>query len=280
MDFNNREVAAGCWVGALTLFALAHRSVRESLHRVAAAFLRVKVALPFTLLGLYTVIATRVLEATGLWTGPLLKDTILWFLFSGVALVAGVVTGEQSEDLLKRVLRDNLKVIVLLQFLVATYTFSLPIELALVPLVSVLATIGVVAKSDQQLTAVARLARSLQAFVGVTVISSAIVKTATHYSEVGNFGTVRQLLLAPVLSVLLIPFVYALGLYARYELLFLRLRLGPDTDRSLKLYARWRLIRHLRLNLRRVTAFLHVHGPELTSIRSRADLDRLLKECD
>src|SRR5207245_5470865 len=129
-----------------------------------------------------------------------------------------------------------------------------------------------------QLAAAARFAAWLQVLIGVTVISSAIVKTAAHYSEVGNFDTVRQLLLAPILSVLLVPFVYALGLYARYELLFLRLRLGPDKDTSLKLYARWRLIRHLRLNLRRVNAFLQRHGTEITSIHSKAGLGRMLTQ--
>ena len=82
--------------------------------------------------------------------------------------------------------------------------------------------------------------------------------------------------MAPILSVLFTPLIYLLLLYARYEDLFVWLIMGPEKDWAVKWYAKWRLIRHLGLNVYKVSTFIRTHATDLMKIKSMDEVDRIL----
>jgi uncharacterized membrane protein len=165
---------------------------------------------------------------------------------------------------------------VFIQFLVNTYTFSLPVELALVPLVAVVVTLDTLAQAQQQYSAVARLTRVLLALIGLAVVLSAVVRAVADYRALGSFATARRVLLPLLLSVSFVPFIYLLMLAAAYDTLFLRLRLGAEPDAVVQRYAKRRIMFHCGPSLTRVRQLLRVHAADLMRVQRREDVDHIV----
>ncbi len=139
--FNNRELASGLWLAAFLIWALSYQPVRQSLRNLMAAALKWKILVPVGLIALYTTATVSGLNAVGFWTQALFKDTVLWFLISGLAFAFELVTEGGGEGILKRAVTGSVKIVIVIEFLVGAYTFPLPVELILVPFVALFPTI-------------------------------------------------------------------------------------------------------------------------------------------
>jgi hypothetical protein len=228
----------------------------------------------------YTAAEVWTLRSVGAWTSDLLKDTILWFALSGLPMAFAGVLAKTDGNTWRRMLVDQLKVVVVLEYILNTYTFSFLAELLLVPVMTMLAMLDVVARSAVKYARVAKLIRVLQALVGFGVLGCATTQAVAHLNAVQAADALRSVLLAPVLSLLFVPFIYFLVLVTTYESLFLRLKLRSPSDPAVERYAKRKLIRHLGLRLRKVRTFMRAHAWDLTQIRTRADIDILLTQYD
>lgn len=58
---------------------------------------------------------------------------MIWFLFSGLVLAATAIDKSKHHEFWREAVVEQLKVLVLIERLVQAYTFSLPVEILLVP---------------------------------------------------------------------------------------------------------------------------------------------------
>jgi hypothetical protein len=276
--FTTRELAVAIWILVFLAWAGTRSEIRRSGLNVLRAALHWKLLVPFVLIAAYTVLAVRGLYAAGLWTPDLLKDTIMWFLFSGVALAFSGFKIDPEVSIWRRALADQLKVIVLVEYLLNTYTFSFWIEMIMVPALAMVALFDAVARTDVKYSVVVRLTAWLQAFIGLAIISFAIHQAVLYREKFQALDAIRAVTLVPVLSILFMPCIYLLFLLSAYEQLFLRLKLGTEKDRAVLCYARRKLIEHLGLRPQRVRAFIRGHALDLMGIATKSDVDKLLQQ--
>ena len=276
--FSNREISTALWLGIILLVFVSNKDVRQSMWQVVRAFCcRYILVVTFLLLA-YVVGIVWILHATGAWTTSILKETIIWFIFSGVALTFSLATKENTEGLFKTIMVNNLKLIVVLEFLIGTYTFSLPIELIFVPMLTFLVVLSAFAKSKDEYASVAKFLGGLEAIVGITIVAFAIIKAITDFETIRSIDSIRRVLLAPVLSISLVPFIFSLSVYSIYEILFMGLRTNPPKAPSITRYTKRRLIAKFGLNTKRIRQFLRYHAFDMRRIRTRNDIDRLLDD--
>lgn len=275
--FNSREIATAIWAAVALVFVLSKAPVRQSVLSLIRAFLRPKILLSFALMAFYVSAVVLGLSAASAWKPTLLKDTLLWFCFTGLAMFFGSVTCNDAQSIFRRTVVDSVKVVVLIEFLVNTYTFPLPYEIVIVPIVGVIAMMDAVAHTDEKKYApVGKLTTGALSLVGLVALGFAVCKAIADYDRLRSVDTLRGLLLAPVLSVLFLPFVYLMVVLVNYELVFLRLGFGTKEDRALNRYAKRRIILYCRLNLRRVNDCLSRHSVDLMGIKSKSDVDGLI----
>jgi hypothetical protein len=274
--FTTREIAIGIWTLGLIVWALAYPGVRSAFqHLLGAAFHR-KLIVPFLGAAAYTALVVWSLAQMNLWTSDLLKDTILWFLFAGVALAFSGITQSWEPLNWRKILVEQVAVIVLLEYIVNTYTFSLPVELLLVPILTIIVTLNAFARTDAKFASVAKLTGCLQGVFGIAVLAVAMWQAVTHLKQLATWDTVRSVALAPLLSILILPFVYGFTLLSAYEQLFIRLTFGEKKEPRLMRHIKWRLFKHLGMRQSAVGAFGREHAADLIRVKSRADIDRLL----
>ncbi len=121
--FNNREIAIGIWLTIFIFYALSKKDVRKSIKGVFIIFFDKKIILSVLLAAIYTVWNVYVLNSINLWNFSLVKDTIFWVCFVGIVMEFRFITSNADQSLFKNTIIDNLKIIIVLEFIVNTYTF-------------------------------------------------------------------------------------------------------------------------------------------------------------
>lgn len=215
MPISNRELAVAIWMVPVLILALSSKNSRHSVVQVGKLLFRPPILHILTSKGLYTVGVVVALRHAHLWTVDLAKDTVLWFLFSGVISGFTILTTPSAEVKWTKLLTDQLKVVILLEFLVNTYTFSLPVELVLIPVLTLLALFDVVIKSDPSQMRAGQFTTRLQVLIGLGILILAARSAIRDYTQLQTVDALRSLLLAPLLSILSIPLWYGLRLYIK-----------------------------------------------------------------
>jgi hypothetical protein len=277
MGLTSRETATTFWAIVFLVFVSFNRDVRKSFPQLFRFALNWKVFVPFACLVVYLSIVIWELKKIGIWTPNLLKDTTVWFAFSGIALSFSFLTKDFRGSVIKKLLVNNVKVIVLLEFIIGEYTFSLPVELVLVPIIGIIAALDVIAKTDKKNPSVAKVIEGIQSFFGFLIISFAIIHGVGDYRSLATFDSIRKVVLVPVLSLSLTPYIYLLLLWTSYENLFVYLRMNTIKDAGVRWYAKRALINYLRVNPQRIRKFTRSHAYKLVNIQTKADVDELLE---
>ena len=233
---------------------------------------------------LYSVGMVGILHTVGLWNTSLLKDTVLWFFFTGVVVAFSKATSNDDSNVFSNIIADGLKVIVLFEivavflfeFLIGAYTFSLLGEIAIISIATLCVLIGEVAQTQEESVIVARFATGVQVLIGYSLLLYATKQAVAQYPDWWTIETARQIFLAPALSTLFAPFVYFSLVYVAYDDLFVRLKVGLKKERRLQQYVKRRLIMKLGIKIKKIRAFSHAHALDMMRIQTREDLDRLL----
>lgn len=274
--FSTREIAISLWLLIFFALGLCNPGIRRTFRHIAQSFFHLKILAPIFLMAAYVWAIIMGLNAIGIWQADLLKDTIIWFCFGAIAMLARFATANRPGNAFRETLTDSLKVVILVEFLVNTYTFPLAMELALVPLLSFVALLDAFAETKKEFKAVSKVLKGVQAILGMTILTSAVTRAWADWQNLESLDTVRSVALAPILAVSLLPFLYLLVLYAKYEIVFVRLNFGPPMPHGLKRYARKRILMHAGLHLKRLENLLDGHMADLALARTESEVDQAL----
>ena len=276
--FNNREIATAIWLLVIFIRMLFNRDIRKSFLDVfKRVFLDIKILSSIFFMIAYTAGIVFVLYQINFWNISLLKDTVVWFCFTAIVMCFNLVTSETDQNLFRKVIVDTIKIVIIIEFIANTYTFSLVGELVLMPVVTFIVILGVFAKTDEENSSVAKLTNGLLIIIGIVILIFVISNVVSDYKNFVSLDTLRNFLLAPLLTISFLPFIYILILFATYELLFTRLNLGYEKNKKLKRYAKRKSIQHCLLSLKKVKKVLNMNTYNLTCIRNKEDVDKIIK---
>jgi hypothetical protein len=147
---NNRQIALVIWLGIFILWILWRQDMRSSIRAVASTLFEPIVLLIFLLIAIYTSLWLRFFQQVQLWNITFIADTMLWFFGTGCILLLNITNVERDQFYFKNIVRETLAFTVIIEFLVNFYSFSLPIEILLVPVLFVVVGVRVVAESDEK----------------------------------------------------------------------------------------------------------------------------------
>jgi hypothetical protein len=246
MDFSTREIATGIWLGIFLLFVLV--KARSSLLQLIKAFFQPALLKIMGLMLAYVAGCVALLAWRGLWTTANLKTTILWVITVGMVRLFQANKIDEDERFFWNSLKETLAFTVIVEFLISTYTFSLWAELLLLPFLVFLTALTTVAKSQPGSIQVVTLIEWLLAIIGFWLLGHAAFEAIGHYHELGTVDTVRELILPILLSLMILPLLYALNIYMVYERIFIMLQFSIK-DSKLRQYAKRRALLDFRADI-------------------------------
>lgn len=271
--FNNREIALGFWSLALLFFGFSLKNLRESMFGVLRASLGAKIVTPVLLMAVYMSCVVFAFYYLNVWEFSLLKSTILWFCFSAVVLSWKYTGSKPEQRQFKKAIIDNLKVVIIIEFVVNAYVFSLWFELSMIPLMAAIGCVSVVAERQEKYAAVASLINWMMMVVGGLLLAHAVVNVMSDISNFWSLDTLREFLLPLGLTTMFLPFVYLFMLYAAYEELFVGIRMGNEKSTRLVWYTKKEVMKRCRFDIAKVSQMQRF---DLMRISNESDVDRLV----
>gem|GEM_PF-4474678 len=169
----------------------------------------------------YILIVVWLLHSKNYWDLSLLKVTVFWF-FALVLSVFFKITEIPDLRFFIKLLRDQVSLTIVISFIVETYTFSLPIELALTFCLLFFLAMAAAAKVSQkpEYNPIIRLSNFIVQGVSYLFILHAVYMLITDSRQVFQSESMKEVLLPLALTILIIPVFYALTMRLNYSTIF------------------------------------------------------------
>lgn len=275
---STREWATLIWGCIFMLYVLCHREIRKSLWNVIVIFFDKKLRILWEIILLYVLTITMVFCYLPIWENIYIKDIIIWFLFSGLIYCMNAVSSEADETYIKKMLKDNLKFTMILEFFMSTFTFNIWIELAIIPVITIITVMNVIAERKEEYKNVHKLLDSVLAIAGFWIFYETIKIRINEYRQLNIINTLVSFIIPIVYLILIIPLEYALELYSKYELLFLRMTFKEEKDKKTKIRHRVAVICSCRISVRRVLLFQREYMGRMYVKMKDNEFEKLIRE--
>ena len=274
---NGREKAVIVWFLIFLFWALSQKNIRTSMLGVLKAFFQKKIITVFLAMFVYIFFIILLFSKLQIWNASLTKDTGFWILGSAFVLLMNVNNATQDDHHFKKILIDNLKLILVLEFIITLYSFNFWIEMLFVPVMFLIVTMGAVAEIKKEYLPVKKLIDYILSFIGIFLIIFAISKVIGDYQGFLTANNLRSFVLPPLMTLAYIPFLYIFALIMAYEMLFVRLDIFLKNDKKLAGFAKQKIFRLCFLNLGKLNRFAKESTSDLLNLRDKNGILNLVE---
>lgn len=222
---SSREIAIVLWLTPLLVYCLIDPRLRKSLANIASLIASRPIRTILLLQALYVSLMLLALQHLGLWSATFaqVKATLLWFFLVASVSVFRAQSTQDDPEFFKKALQDNLRLVIVLEFVLSYYAFSLIAELLIFPVLVLFTALLAVSQADEKHKPVETFVNTLFMGYGVFVIYYAGLRLFNDPTEFFQTQTFIDLYTPPLLSICFLPFVFFLSVYMVYETVFIQL---------------------------------------------------------
>jgi hypothetical protein len=269
---NNREIATLIWILLVIIACLFSSKLRNAIRTLLKVFFVRQIVAVVLISITYTFGILLLLAKIGLWDLTLVKDATVWFIGSGFVIVMNLNEVKKEKAFFKKLLIDNFKLIVILEFITNFHVFTLPIELIIIPCLVFLAMLSAVAGLKAEHKNVKNLVDGVLTIIGLTFLIFSVIDISGHITSFASFTTLKAFALPIILTIAFLPCAYLIALYMNYEELFVRLNFYLKNNPHLN-YAKGRLVMKCNVSLSR----LFIMSPRINELYIGATKDFIKK---
>ncbi len=273
-ELNNREISIIIWIVIFSIWALTQKKVRAASVSVIKAFFAKKFVYGYLLMFFYIVMIIYPFYFLGLWGVFWIKNTILWIICIAFIMLMQFSKATDKNYFINSV-KHNSKILIVLEFIINLYVFSLWIELLLVPFSALIGGMIAIAETDEQYKSVKKLLDFVLSFMGIVFVAYALYKVSTDFGSFASKKTLVDFSLPILFTIMFLPFIYLIALYSNYETLFLRMPFFIENQGVLS-YSKRKILLSFGFNLKAVNRW----GSHFNSllIKEKKDIDEAIKE--
>ncbi len=148
--FSTRELATIIWVFILLVFLFHKKSTQKPLIDVIKSACHKKLIIPTICFILYGVMFTYLFSLTKFWKPIFIKNIIIWIIFAGIPLCFGSINKNIDDNYFKQAIKANFSIIVIIEFMQSTFTFSIIVELFIIPITTFLLILQAFSKNKEE----------------------------------------------------------------------------------------------------------------------------------
>ncbi len=274
--FTNREIAIGSWILLAVVVALFTKPVQQFTKSTFSIIFCRKFVIFYIIFLSFFSLSIYFLYWIGFWDVGLLKYTIFWVVFVEIPLFVRTIEKAKDSHFFTKLIKDNIALIVIVEFVLNFWTFGLVAEFVLVPCIVFVALLYAIASREKRHQKVKRFFDGLFVILGIVVIIYAIKNIFQTPEQLFNLATLKKFSLPTLLLFLNLPVVYGLALYNTYEQLFLRVKGNKREKAKMKR----RLFFFAGINFAKVTAISNNIAQTLVISLTEDDLEENLKRLE
>ena len=251
--FSTREIAIGIYIVLFIVYTFSKSNIRKEFKNVVKCALTKKLIIPFFVLMIYAVIILCVLQIFSFWKWIYLKDLIIWVLFVGVPLCFNAVEHKIEKQYFSKVIIDNIKFTVLVEYVVGAFTFNLVVELILQPIIFIISIMSAFAEKDDKYKAAKKFLDFILAIIGFMVLGLTIKELIDSFNTIDYVDVLFGLISPLLLSIAYIPFAYGFAIYSKYESIFIKFKIVDKNQYNSS--RRYSAIRACKLSYKKLCIF-------------------------
>ena len=244
--FSNRELALYTWAAIILIWMLSKSEVRKNIPGLIRATFAFKLTAVYITILIYTVLTSLLLFRFQLWNFGQLKNTAIWFFSVGLVSLFDIAKDKEGNRLAKTY-KDIFGLTAIIQFIVGVYSFSYFAELFIIPLITLLSMMVIVAGDKKEHASVKKFANNVLAIFGITLIGYSIYKIVIGFNDFVTRQNLDDFLVPGLLSFLYLPLVYILSMFIVRENVFLTVK-RVLKEKKLICYARWKTLLKFNFN--------------------------------
>ena len=276
--FNNRELATFLWLLFIVIVLLFNKKIRASIFTLIKSFTQKYVLLVFSLMLLYVCFQVVFFYNIKLWDFTLVKDTIYWTLGVAFVLLIDVNDASKNQSYFKNVIQNNIKLVIIIEFIANIYTFNFITELFIIPIVSFLVIIAAFTKSRKEYLSVTKLANVIIGVFGFIIIMYFFINIISNFQNFWSLDNLRAFLLPILLVITFIPFLYIVAIYMKYELLFARIGLYLKKDKDAMKYAKKQIFALCKFDLAKLNRFMKKNIFTIMRLNDKVGIDKIIND--
>lgn len=273
---NGREKAVLVWLLIFLCWALSQKNIRKSLGGVLKSFFQAKILSVFVAMFAYIFLILWLFYSVQIWSFELTKDVVFWIFGSAVVLLMNTNKATQDDNYFKKIIKDNLKLIIILEFVVVLYAFNFWVEMIFVPVMFFIIAMGAVAEIKKEYLQVKKIIDFILSAIGIFLIIFAIFQIANDYQNFVSLNSLRSFVLPPLLSFVFIPFLYIFALIMAYESLFVCLDIFLKNDKALAKFTKIKIFKLCFLNFKKLNKFAKESSTYLLNLKDKNDIVSLV----
>lgn len=276
MDINNREIASIFWVVIFFVCCFVFSKDRSDLFdttkNLISAFFSKTIILLCIFLAIYSIFEVYFLWKFGFWEFFLLKETLLWVGSAFGALMVVTRTGTY-QDKLRSILINSLTLSVVIEYITNLISFSLIIELILMPLLSFIVIMQVFASYKDEHKQLAKPANIILVFYILFLISYTTYIVIANPEKFNTTNEFKKFITPFLLTVIYMPFPYLFFIYNEHEEIRVVIS-WSSRDKSVVNAVTIAVVRKFKLNLFALEAWRE--NAELYRIKSKEDISSVV----
>lgn len=253
--FSNRELSVGIWTFAFILWASISKEVRKSFSKVIEPVLNRKILIIFSSLSIYVSLCVYGLSILGVWNNSQIKNTLIWFLFVGAVALFGVSKIRSKDDYFISSFKEQFKLIIIIEFIIAFHSFSLIFEIIFVPIITLLTAMSILAQYKPEHKQTAAIIDKILAISGVLLLAHSLNVIISNAGGFIQFSTFLDFIVPISLSIMLIPFLYGLSKLFAYESAYVKLHIYSD-EAERRRYAKWLSFIEFKANIKEIDEWI------------------------
>lgn len=249
--FNNREIALISYLLIFILWTFTQKKIRKSFVPVIKAILAWKILASIFVLMLYVALVVYGLFKIEFWDKSLIKDTIYWTFGVGLVIMMSFDKALKEEHYFKNLVKENFKVLLIIEFIVGLYVFGIITEFILMPFVIIFSMLLGYTEVYKEHEQVRKIVNGLFGILGSFYLIYSVYHIYSGFSEFATTGNLKTFLFPIIMSILFLPFAYSYALLVHYESLFVRLGFFLK-DKKLRRFAKWRILLSVNFSILRL----------------------------
>ena len=249
--FNNREIALISYLIIFIIWTLTQKNIRQSIVTVIKAFMARKILISIFVLLLYIALIAYGLFKIGLWDKSMIKDTVYWTFGVGFIIMMDFDKALKEEHYFKNLVKENFKVLIIIEFIVGLYVFGIITEFILMPFVILFSMLLGYTEVYKEHGQVRKFLNGIFGILGTIYLIYSGYHICSDFTGFATLGNLKTFLFPLIMFVLFLPFAYSFALFAHYESLFVRLGFFLK-DKKLRRFAKWRIILSVNFSILRL----------------------------
>lgn len=252
--FSNRELALGLYALIFIVLLFCSKKIRPSTINLIKSACHRQLVIPFLCMLCYAGTAIYGLSRLSCWKWQYLKDIVMWVLFAGVPICFNAVNTKE-EQYFRNIVNNNLKFTALVEFIFGTFTLSFIAELIVQPIILLLFLLQATAEKEEKYKAVKQFLDAVIAISGILLIYFTVKEAIASYIYLNVLDLLVSFLIPIAFSALYLPIAYLFAVYAKYQVLFMRMNFKSPKSKKLKRKYRWKVFVACGLSYKQICRF-------------------------